>query len=346
MALSLAQILPNSSNGLGGTGFLFGAGTSVEAGYPMMADLTRKVVGALSSSEREAMDEVLTANSISFNSADSTPNIEAIADLVIAHSINSGHVRFLHLEERLRVIVTETILAVAAPNLDHHIRFLSLLKQRAYGQAACIYIFTTNYDVLFELAGSHAGVGVETGFIGSIERYFDQQRFTTACGSLQSQSRFAEHPVLTVRLIKLHGSISWLARNGTVFERHPASIGPADQRVMILPRRRKVMDALQPPHDSLFTVISRVLGADCKYIVSCGFSFGDDHINQNLLLPAVTSGKIRLFALCAEETVGMASMKSASAFSAGFNLSGISAGFTHDTGTDCWKFSKFVNLFE
>ena len=47
MSLDLATILPNITHSLEGTGFLFGAGTSVEAGYPMMSGLTRKVVGAL-----------------------------------------------------------------------------------------------------------------------------------------------------------------------------------------------------------------------------------------------------------------------------------------------------------
>jgi hypothetical protein len=81
-------------------------------------------------------------------------------------------------------------------------------------------------------------------------------------------------------------------------------------------------------------------------LATCGFSFGDDHINQDLLLPAVTKGKVRLFALCEQETGGMATMRSLAAFSAGFNTGGISGGSAHGTGTDCWKFSQFVDLFE
>lgn len=345
LTITLNDLLPNSGNGLGGTGFLFGAGTSFEAGYPMVAMLTRTVIGALGPTEREAMDEALAASGATYDDATATPNIEAVADLVMAHAINSGQSRFASLEERLRLLVTEAILAVTNPTLDHHVRFLTLLKQRAFGQAACVYILTTNYDVLFELAGAQAGVVVETGFIGSVERYFDHQRFSTSCGAMQPQSRFAEHPVLTVRLIKLHGSISWIARDGRVFERHPASISAGEKRVMILPRRRKVMDTLQPPYDTLFAITSRALGVECKYLASCGFSFGDEHINQNLLVPAVSNGKVRLFALCAEETEGMGGMKEAGAFSAGFNAGGITSGTPHAEGTNCWKFSNFVDLF-
>ena len=220
-----------------------------------------------------------------------------------------------------------------------------LLKQRTYGRPSCIYFFTTNYDVLFEIAGALTGVVVETGFAGSVERFFDPQRFNTVCGALQGNARFAEHPELTVRLIKLHGSVSWFAHAGKIFERHPAAIPATEKRVMVLPRRGKVMDTLQYPYDTLFREMSQSLGTSCKYLVSCGFSYGDDHINASLIQPAVADAKIRLFALSANETAGMAALKTARAFGAGFDAAGISQGLPHATGTDLWKFSKFVELF-
>jgi hypothetical protein len=346
MTLTLDSVLPNLKTGLENTGFIFGSGTSLEAGYPLMSGLTREVVGGLKGRERAALDEALAAASKAYEDATGTPNIEEISDLVIEHGINSGDARYPALETRIRALVTDVILGVTAPRLDNHIRFLKFLQRRAFGRPVCVYMFTTNYDVLFELAGAQSGVVVETGFVGSVERFFDHQRFAMACGALQSSSRFAEHPVLTVRLVKLHGSISWLARGGRVFERYPGSIGSAETRVMVLPRRRKIMDSLRPPHDQLFSVTSRALGSECKFLATCGFSFGDDHINQDLLLPAVTKGKVRLFALCEQETGGMATMRSLAAFSAGFNTGGISGGSAHGTGTDCWKFSQFVDLFE
>lgn len=342
--MRLDQVLPNIKNGgLSTTGFLFGAGTSVEAGYPMMPGLTRQVVGALGTIDRASLDEVLESVGLSYDSK-GDPNVEVIADYVIAHAISTQQPRFHALELRLRELVTEVILDVGSPVLDSHVAFLTALKARAYGRAACVYIFTTNYDLLFELAGAEAGVVVETGFIGSVERFFDPQRFAFSCGTLAS-SRFAEHPALTVRLVKLHGSVSWTARDNRFFERHPASIAKADRRVMILPRRRKVMDTLHAPHDALFTAARTALGADCKYLVSCGFSFGDDHINDNLLYPVLGAGRIRLFALCEYETVGMKQLKTAGAFSAGFKDGGIAGGVAHADGTDRWRFSRFVEMF-
>lgn len=343
--MQLEKVLPNIKNGgLSTTGFLFGAGTSVEAGYPMMPGLTRQVIGGLGVADRGYLDEVLDQVGLSYDAVKGEPNVEVIADHVIAHAISTQQTRFHALEVRLRELVTDVILAVGSPVLDRHVDFLTSLKSRAYGRPACVYIFTTNYDLLFEFAGAEAGVVVETGFIGSVERFFDPQRFAFSCGTL-ANSRFAEHPALTVRLVKLHGSVSWVSRNGRFFERHPTSIAAADRRVMILPRRRKIMETLHAPHDALFTAARGALGADCKYLVSCGFSFGDDHINDNLLHPVVSTGRIRLFALCEYETEGMKQLKTAGAFNAGFNDSGITNGVAHTDGTDCWMFSRFVKMF-
>ncbi|MEC3909687.1 SIR2 family protein [Sphingobium sp. CR2-8] len=342
----LEDVLPNlKSGGLQTTGFLFGAGTSLEAGYPMMAGLTKSVVGALNTAEKSALDEVLNAAGRSYNPSWGDPNVEVIADLVISHAISSAQTRFYDLETRLRELVTDIILSVKKPTLDLHVQLLESLKKRAFGAPACVHIFSTNYDLLFEMAGAEAGVVIETGFVGSVERFFDPQRFALSCGR-RVKANFAEHPVLTVRLIKLHGSVSWFGRDGRFFERHPDAIDPTDRRVMILPRRRKVMETLHAPHDALFTAARNALGAECKYVASCGFSFGDDHINENLLTPLVNGGGIRLFALCDKETDGMAALKTAGAFNAGFDTGGIAKGVAHTTGTDCWKFSKFVEMFK
>lgn len=339
---SINQVLPNLSSGLSGTGFIFGSGTSAEAGYPMMPGLTRGIVSALKSEERSLVDEILQAESITYDAAAGTPNIEVIADLVVTRAITAGCSRSSALESKLRALITDAIVSVQSPVLDNHVRFLEALKRRAFGRPSCVYVFTTNYDCLFELAGAEAAVVIETGFVGAAERFFDQKRLTTSCG-IGASGRFEEHPELTVRLVKLHGSISWFVRDGRIFERHPWAIPDDQRRVLILPRRRKVMETLQPPHDVLFRAASTALGGDCKYLASCGFSFGDTHINDTLLAPALSGGRLRLFALCEQETDGMAQLKGP-AFLGGFQESMLTASGTTPGGTDCWKFSRFVDL--
>lgn len=340
----IGQILPNIDSGLQGTGFLFGSGTSVEAGYPMMPGLTKAVMEQLLTEETDLIREILHANGMSYDEQAGLPNIEVIADHVIARAISAGCSRCSQLEAKLREKITAVILSVSNPNLANHVAFLEALKRRAFGRPACVHIFTTNYDCLFELAGAEAGVVVETGFSGSVDRFFDHKRFTTLCG-VRSAVHFEEHPVLTVKLLKLHGSVSWFVRNGKVLERHPDAIAAEERRAMILPRRRKVMDTLYAPHDVLFGIASRALGGECKYLASCGFSYGDAHINDTLLLPALTSGRIRLFALCEYETEGMEQLKG-HAFSACFRDSGISGHDVTSVGSNNWMFSELVSSLQ
>ena len=69
MSIDLQTILPNVSSSLDGTGFLFGAGTSLEAGYPLMPGLTRQVIGLLSAGERAVLDGILAADGIVYDDA-------------------------------------------------------------------------------------------------------------------------------------------------------------------------------------------------------------------------------------------------------------------------------------
>ena len=130
------------------------------------------------------------------------------------------------------------------------------------------------------------------------------------------------------------------------YERHPSALTGIAPRVMVLPRRKKVMDTLTPPYDILFTQARKVLGAECKYVASCGFSFADEHINQQLLLPVMQANKCRLFALSCEEPTGLAAFKSLPNFNAGFDSHLHMAGKHVVDTTDAWQFSKFVGLFE
>lgn len=344
MTLDLSTMLPNISHTLDGTGFLFGSGTSAEAGYPMMPALTREVVAALKANERSDLDEVLSASNLSYDAQTGLPNIEQISDCVIAHHTNSGDIRFGALEARLRVLILERILAVTSPNIENHCRFLEALKSRSFGIPRSVWIFTTNYDLLFEAAASRVGVAIENGFCGATERFFNPIVFKSSYGEVIA-NRFSQSHNLTIRLVKLHGSISWYEENSKFYERYPAASSEETRRVIIFPRRGKVMDTLVPPYDTLFTQASRVMGKDCKYLVSCGFSFSDEHINQRLLLPVMQTGKCRLFALTKEEPTGFAPFKQLPNFSAGVEVPSASNGQFQAIATNAWKFSEFVKLF-
>jgi hypothetical protein len=345
MPIDLKVMLPNLAHTLDGSGFLFGAGSSVEAGYPLMPGLTRDVISGLKPDELADLDDALVVANEKYDATTGTPNIEQIADLVIAHGIASQESRFVDLERRLRDLVLQRILNVSNPNIEHHVRLFEALKRRAFGLPCCVWIFTTNYDLMFETAAAICGVKIENGFSGATLRFFEPSQLRNAYGTVAGHN-FAPCTGLTVKLIKLHGSISWFEEKSRFYEQHPASLTSGHRRTLILPRRKKVMDTLVAPYDALFSLASKVIGAECKYLVSCGFNYADDHISDHLLLPAMNARKCSLFALSEIEPAGVASFKAMPNFKGGF------AAHTHDNGqlvaggTELWKFSNFIKLFE
>lgn len=346
MGIDLDTLLPNLALSLDGTGFLFGAGTSREAGYPMMPALTRQVLSELKPPERALLELALDAANISYDEDTCEPNIEVLSDLVIAHRINSNDSRFFLLEENIKELILRHILSIEDPHVENHVTFINALKRRSFGLPCTVWIFTTNYDLLFEVAAAKANVVLENGFTGTTDRYFNSAAFSNVTGVIQGRG-FKKNQNLVIKLVKLHGSVSWFSHGGQIYERHPLGITGNEPRLMVLPRKKKVMETLSSPYETLFNYAARIIGTQCKNIVSCGFSFGDEHINQYLLTPALNSRQCRLFALCESEPAGIAPFKGLPNFGAGFASSNLLPGSTTATpsGTDAWKFSCFSLLF-
>jgi len=343
MSFTLTDMMPSIGTGLNGTGFLFGAGTSKDAGYPLMGGLTKEVLSNLSPADFSTLEAILSQNGLTYDPDSGSPNIEVLGDLVIETSINSAKPEHLKLSAEIQRLITEIILSVESPSLDDHVRFLDALRRRTTGSSSRVTIFTTNYDILFELAAGEVGVRMETGFDGSLKRSFSPDLFSLSRGS-HSEGRFFNKKELHINLIKLHGSIAWVRENGTIHETGIDLAKLENDRAIILPRRRKVMDTLAHPFDQLFTRASRLLGDECKYLVSCGFSFGDKHINDELLIPRLREGKVRLTALCGVEPECLPELSAHPSFQIGLPDRCESSIHSVDDGTDLWKFSELAKL--
>lgn len=345
MSFTLSQLFPGIETGLNSIGFLFGAGTSKEAGYPLMGDLTKNVVSALSHASRDTLEEILSAKKNIYDPAAGTPNIEILSDLVTEYFVNTQEQKYGDLESEIRKLIVDAILSITAPDISHHVRFLEALKRRAHGTSSTVTILTTNYDVLFELAAGEVGVCVETGFDGSLRGVFDPSVFDLVRGTVDN-GQFVPRRELKINLIKLHGSVSWVKERGHIFESGFDLQSSKPERALVLPRQRKVMDTLAEPFDQLFTRAYRVLGKSCKYVVACGFSFGDKHINDQLIFPKLSTGKIRLTAFCGEEPDCLGELKKYQPFYAGFPTKCFIDQNEIGVGTDLWKFSALAKLIE
>ncbi|NKX38561.1 hypothetical protein HGF13_03190 [Rhodobacteraceae bacterium R_SAG5] len=342
--MPIEEFVPKARTSIDNLGFLFGAGTSFESGYPLVAGLTKDVIGALHSGERDSLDEVLNAFGNSYDHAAGNPNIEEIADMVIEHHTNSQVERFRVLKERIRELVRDAILDVASPDISNQVNFFERIKARAFDRATDVWVFTTNYDLLFEDACAEVGLKMVNGFIGATTRCFSEREFSLVSGTVTG-TRFSQEGGLTVRLVKLHGSVSWFRKDERIFEAAPSAINEAEARCMVLPRRTKVLETLSSPYDRLFRMSSSVLGDKCKHLISSGFSFGDSHINETLVIPKIDSGAISFFNFCHDEPTTLSGSRTRPNVWHFCNDKTINSGRETEASFDTWKFGEFVKLF-
>jgi len=280
---------------------------------------------------------------LSIRNEEEIPDIEKISDIISKHSLSSGNAELLELEKTIRDIIIKTIKSVNEPTLDIHIKFFKALKSLIGPKARCIHIFTTNYDLTIEKAALHAKIPVYNGFVGTTYRYFDATRFKLIYGQASNQ-RFYEFSEPHIKLIKLHGSISWVKNNNNIYELGDLSTISPEQHSIIVPKTQKIRETLAYPYNHLFSYASKVIGTSkCRYLISCGCSLRDKHINDNILFPKLRTGKLRLFATFKNEPTTLDDFKQFQSFNYLTENNNYLKGDLVSETTNLWDFKYLVN---
>jgi hypothetical protein len=158
-----------------------------------------------------------------------------------------------------------------------HQSFIDALftKARAgLGEQTPVRLFTTNYDTLIEDALALNGVTYWDGFTGGAIA-FRNYHF----GDDLPKGRYRTH------LIKLHGSIDWHLCDGKVLRLRDSDLYPKrDGHVMIYPQSTKYVATQRDPFAAQFDIFRQTLAsqADNNVLAVCGYSFGDEHINEEI----------------------------------------------------------------
>ena len=82
MNITLNDFFPNSNTGLSQIGFLFGAGSSFAAGYPLTKELTISVLEELNPKEIKLIESILKEEQEDFDKSKGIPDIELLSDLL------------------------------------------------------------------------------------------------------------------------------------------------------------------------------------------------------------------------------------------------------------------------
>ncbi|MCV7092675.1 SIR2 family protein [Mycobacterium interjectum] len=158
-----------------------------------------------------------------------------------------------------RTAETETVLTSYARFLRTLNRIL--LKRHSSVLAKQANIFTTNVDMLFEVAFEQMGIDFSDGFSGKIRPRFDLGDFNTL--RFRMASRFEQRSEVPVfNLVKLHGSAGWLQveRSPTkveIFFDHGLSL-VSDTQTALAAAKRDLISITEPEEVEVSALLARV----------------------------------------------------------------------------------------
>ncbi len=165
-------------------------------------------------------------------------------------------------------------------------------------------IFTTNYDLYSERAMDLLGIHYVNGFTGGISKFFNPAIFNYALAEKMdlSQSKWSVIDNFFY-LYKIHGSVNWIEADGEnklfkVKEIQEPTLEELKDKdtIMIHPTPLKYNASLGSPYSDLFREFQKKLMQNNNILVTIGYSFSDEHIN-NLIFQAFTIPSFRLIVI-------------------------------------------------
>lgn len=313
--------------------FLFGSGCSSaweedqEVGIPTMAPMAKaflKHEGELDENLYLSQDErdVLNAKlGIDVSSKQFANNLERLMEyLHSAHFILKDST-----DEELKKVAV--VVSSAIEKLTQHVLTLCstgpfsdgndtvLDRYQAFYQKLVFrdralprpWVFTTNYDLFNETAMDRRGIPYCNGFSGTVERRFNPTVFRYSLAEqLDITSRKWTAVDSFVYLCKLHGSINWMEDGKTLYPVREVQFDKIDKsdRVLIYPTPAKQNASLAAPYSDLFREFQARVVRDQSVLITVGYSFGDEHIN-NIIFQALTIPNFRLVALLPPDAEGV-----------------------------------------
>ncbi|MGY4384946.1 hypothetical protein ACVWYN_001982 [Pedobacter sp. UYP24] len=165
-------------------------------------------------------------------------------------------------------------------------------------------IFTTNYDLYSERAMDLLGVHYVNGFTGGISKFFNPAIFNYALAEKMDLSQSKWNVIDNLfYLYKIHGSVNWIQAEGEskLFKVKEIQDPTLEQlkredTIMIHPTPLKYNASLGSPYSDLFREFQKKLMQNNNILVTIGYSFNDEHIN-NLIFQAFTIPSFRLIVI-------------------------------------------------
>ena len=259
--------------------FLFGAGTSMakknEASIviPDIREMTRQTEeilyknslykNAIEEIKQEIGDEKFTIETL-------LSSIEQKCQVIGKGKLNNlKKEEFVELAKEIKKLVKKQISIHENISIDNsiHADFSEWIGRADKKHA--IEIFTTNYDYFFELGLENKNIPYYDGFTGSYRPFFDANSVGNM-GFLPNQTK----------LWKIHGSLGWhYDEQGKKIIRKDAD----SDTFLIYPSILKYTESKKQPYMALGDRLTNFLRQSDTILITCGYSFSDDHINERIL---------------------------------------------------------------
>lgn len=146
-----------------------------------------------------------------------------------------------------------------------------------------VEIFTTNYDYLFEIGLEANGVPYFDGFTGSYKPFFNADALEDI-----------DYLPKQTKLWKIHGSLGLHQdeANGRIIR-----MSSDEDDLLIYPSSLKYNDSKKQPYSAFMDRLNLFLKQDDSVLFVCGYSFGDEHINERILSALQTNTTAHVFVL-------------------------------------------------
>ena len=279
--------------------FLFGAGTSLAKKnaksliVPAIGKMTSEIENELNKTEnfKTAISEIkkeIEINKKEYTIETLLSNLEQKIEIIGEGELNGLKKAdidklILSIKKEIRKIVSIHKDILIDENIENliHIDFAEWIGRA--NRKFPIEIFTTNYDYLFELGLESKDIPYYDGFTGSFQPFFNPE-------SIEDLSFLPQQ----TKLWKIHGSLGWHLdkKSKNVWRKDSDS-----DDILIYPSITKYNNSKKQPYTSLMDRLANFLKQPDTVLITCGYSFGDEHINERLFTALQTNTSAHVIAL-------------------------------------------------
>lgn len=175
----------------------------------------------------------------------------------------------IELEKKICLIIANLIDVELPHEITPYHKFASWIA--SIDREMAVEIFTTNYDLLIEQALEETSVPYFDGFVGARNTFFDLRAI--------EENAIPSH---WTRLWKIHGSLNWYQTENAVHRSTGSNIQNQESH-LIYPSHLKYDQSRKMPYLALIDHLTSSLKKEPSVLISSGYSFNDEHINDSIL---------------------------------------------------------------